>query len=84
MLDLAQREKKQAWLVMNRTRAGTRLGTDVARAAGGMSAGVMVAELANRVVYAESLGQGRGALEAPRGLAGAEVSALADEILRLL
>ncbi|MCB2095471.1 MAG: ParA family protein [Rhodobacteraceae bacterium] len=84
VLDLAQREKKQAWLVMNRTRAGTRLGTDVARAAGGMSAGVMVAELANRVVYAESLGQGRGALEAPRGLAGAEVSALADEILRLL
>ncbi|MFZ1727485.1 MAG: ParA family partition ATPase [Albidovulum sp.] len=84
VLDLAAREKKQAWLVMNRKRAGTRLGDDVARAAGALNAGLMGAGLANRVVYAESLGQGLGAMEAGRGVAATEVAALADEILKLL
>jgi chromosome partitioning protein len=84
VLDLAAREKKAAWLVMNRTRTGTRLGTDVARAAGELNAGVTSAGLANRVVYAESLGLGLGAIEAGRSVAAAEVTALAEEILALL
>lgn len=84
VLDLAARERKAAWLVMNRTRTGTRLGTDVARAAGELNAGVTSAGLANRVVYAESLGLGLGAIEAGRSVAAAEVTALAEEILALL
>jgi chromosome partitioning protein len=84
VLDLAAREKKAAWLVMNRTRAGTRLGADVARAAGELNAGVTTAGLANRVVYAESLGRGLGAIEAGRSAAAFEVTALAEEILALL
>lgn len=84
VLDLVARENKRAWLVLNRTRAGTRLGEDVARAAAEMTAGVTAARLANRVVYAETLGQGLGALEAVRGAAAAEVGALTDEVLGLL
>ncbi|OYX43055.1 MAG: cobyrinic acid a,c-diamide synthase [Rhodobacterales bacterium 32-67-9] len=84
VLDLAARERKRAWMVLNRARAGTRLGEDVARAAAELSAGLTEARLANRVVYAETLGQGLGAAEAGRGAAVAEVAALTDEVLRLL
>ncbi|WP_347310719.1 ParA family partition ATPase [Defluviimonas sp. SAOS-178_SWC] len=84
VLDLAARERKRAWMVLNRARAGTRLGEDVARAASELSAGLAEARLANRVVYAETLGQGLGAAEAGRGAAADEVAALTDEVLRLL
>ncbi len=84
VLDLAARERKRAWMVLNRARAGTRLGEDVARAAAELSAGLTEARLANRVVYAETLGQGLGVAEAGRGAAVAEVAALTDEVLRLL
>lgn len=84
VLDLAARERKETWLVLNRARAGTRLGEDVARAASELTAGVMDARLANRVVYAETLGQGLGAIEAGKSAATAEVGALTDEILRRL
>ncbi len=81
VLDLATREKKGAWLVLNRVRAGTRLSEDVARAAGEMTAGLAKAQLANRVVYAETLGQGLGAQEAGTKTVKAEVDALTDEVL---
>lgn len=64
VLDLAGRERKAAWIVLNRTRAGTRLGEEVAAAAvAELTAGVVEAKLAARVVYAETLGQGLGAVE---------------------
>jgi chromosome partitioning protein len=84
VLDLAARERKSAWLVLNRTRAGTRLVDEVAAAAAELTAGVTQARLANRVVYAETLGQGLGAIEAGHVAARAEVGALTDEVLRLL
>ena len=84
VLDLAARERKSAWLVLNRTRAGTRLVDEVAAAAAELTAGVTQARLANRVVYAETLGQGLGAIEAGHAAARAEVGALTDEVLRLL
>lgn len=80
VLYLAEREKKPAMIVMTRNRAGTRLANDVAAKAAEMSADVARAALANRVVYAETLGQGRAALEAPKGPAHAEVTALISEI----
>ncbi|MFZ7092190.1 ParA family partition ATPase [Primorskyibacter sp. 2E233] len=84
VLDLAQRENRDALLVMNRTRSGTRLGADVAQAAAKMEAEIAESGLANRVVYAESLGLGLGALEMPRGPAHAEVQALTAEVARHL
>ncbi|MEZ5777284.1 MAG: ParA family partition ATPase [Paracoccaceae bacterium] len=84
VLDLAARENRPACLVLNRVRAGTRLAEDVARAAAGLTAGLAVSRLANRVVYAETLGQGLGAEEAGRSVASDEVAALRDEVLALL
>lgn len=84
VLDLAARENKVAWLVLNRVRAGTRLSENVARAAGEMTARLAMAQLANRVVYAETLGQGLGAQEAGTKTVRAEVDALTDEVLARL
>lgn len=84
VLDLAQRENAQTLLVMNRTRAGTRLGAEVAEAATKMHARIADAGFANRVVFAESLGLGLGALEMPKGPAHAEVQALTAEVAQVL
>lgn len=84
VLDLAAREHKSAWLVLNRVRHGTRLSDDVARAAGELTAELTEARLANRVAYAESLGQGLGAEEAGTKAVKDEVAALTDEILAKL
>ena len=65
-----------------RVKAGTRLGEEVAAAAAEVG-GVAGATLGQRVVFAETLGQGLGASEA-RGAAAGEVALLADEVLELL
>ncbi|MBC7156516.1 MAG: ParA family protein [Rhodobacteraceae bacterium] len=81
VLDLARRERRPALIVLNRTRPGTRLGAEVATAAAALDARVAVASLGNRVIYAETLGEGLGVLESARGrTAGAEVQALAAEL----
>lgn len=81
VLDLARREGREALVVLNRMRAHTRLGADVAAKAGEMGMGVAGTRLSNRVSYAETMGQGLGVLEAaPRGPAAIEISALAAEI----
>ncbi len=84
VLDLARREGKSAVIVLNRVRAGTRLSADVAAAAAGLGADVAVATLANRVVYAETLGQGRAGPEGGGAAARTEVDALASEVVSLL
>jgi chromosome partitioning protein len=82
VLDLARREGKDAVIVLNRMRPGTRLSDDVAAAARDTGVEVSAATLANRVIYAESLGQGLGAAEAPRpGPARAEAEALLDAVM---
>lgn len=82
VLDLARREGRPCLIVLNRTRAGTRLAKDVAQAAGQMGADLAAAALANRVAYAETLGKGRAVVEAaPKGPAAAEVSTLTQEVL---
>lgn len=84
VLDLAAREHRRATVVLNRAKAGTRLAAEVAEAAAGLNAEVAESRLANRVAYAETLGQGLGVLEGRSGPAAAEIGALAEEILRLL
>lgn len=80
VLELAERADKLAIMVMTRARAGTRLSADVAEKAAEMAAEVADAPMNNRVVYAETLGQGRAALEAPKGPAHTEMRTLVNEI----
>jgi chromosome partitioning protein len=82
VFDLIGREGRRAVIVLNRVKAGTRLGLEVAEAAGKVG-GVAEASLGQRVAYAETLGMGLGAAEV-RGTASAEVARLADEVLGLL
>jgi chromosome partitioning protein len=84
VLDLARREGKEAMIVLNRARKNTRLGSDVARAADKLLARIATATLANRVVYAEALGQGRGAAEGRKTPAQAEVDTLTSEVAEVL
>jgi chromosome partitioning protein len=84
VLDLAARERKRTTIVLNRTKAGTRLAAEVALAASGMDADLTVARLGHRVAFAETLGTGLGVQEAGRSAAGTEVQALADEVLARL
>lgn len=80
VLYLAEREAKPALMVLTRARPGTRLAADVAEKAAALEADLADHSLANRVVYAETLGDGRTALEAPKGPAHAEVTGLMQEI----
>jgi chromosome partitioning protein len=80
VLDLVARENRRALIVLNRTKSGTRLGEEVALAAGQL-ARVASAHLGQRVVFAETLGQGRAVVEAGASPAKREVEALAAEIL---
>ena len=82
VLDLIARERRPALVVLNRVKAGTRLADEVAQAAGEL-AEVAPAQLAQRVAYAESLGQGLAAVDL-RGPAKAEVQALLTEVLSRL
>jgi chromosome partitioning protein len=82
VFDLIGREGRRAVIVLNRVKAGTRLGLEVATAAGEVG-GVAEAKLGQRVIFAETLGQGLGAAET-RGVAAGEVGRLADEVLELL
>lgn len=84
VLDLAHREKRAAVIVLNRMRAHTRLGAEVGNAAAGLGAELARTRLANRVAYAETLGQGRGVAEGTAGVARDEITTLAEEILAML
>lgn len=85
VLDLADRAQKPTHIVMNRTRAGTRVGDDVARSVAELGAGRLTSSLANRVIYADALGRGLGVVEAKKsGPAADEVRALAQEVAGIL
>lgn len=85
VLDLVDRARKPALTVLNRARPGTRLGAEIAADIATLPAPQAATVLANRVLYAEVLGAGRGVTEAaPRGPAAAEVAALAAEIGQIL
>jgi chromosome partitioning protein len=82
VMELISRENRPSLIVLNRVKGGARLSERIAREA--MALGqVATAQLASRVAYAESLGEGRAAVEL-RGPAAAEVQALTDEVLAAL
>ncbi len=80
VLDLAEREGTPAMIVMTRSRPGTRLAADVAASAAALDVRVASHQLVHRVVYAETLGEGRTVLEARAGPARQEVAGLVGEI----
>ncbi len=80
VLDLANRARKPVLTVMTRARAGTRLSADITAQVAALEVDGARTVLSNRVVYAETLGQGLAALEAPKGPAHDEILALAQEI----
>jgi chromosome partitioning protein len=82
VLEMAARERKMPLAVLNRARSGTRLTVQMRAALSGLEADAADTVLANRVAYAEAMGEGQGVAE--RGGAGAaaeEVAALADEVV---
>ncbi|MDT1061331.1 ParA family partition ATPase [Paracoccus sp. CPCC 101403] len=82
VLDLARREKCDTLIVLNRTRPNTRLAQEIAGKATELGAEVAIAQLANRVAYAETLGQGLGASDDARSKAARdEIGVLTDEVL---
>jgi len=82
VLDLARREDCPALVVLNRARSGTRLGREIADATAQLDAALSPATIANRVIYAETIGQGLGVLDIKRsGPAYDEVTALAHDLL---
>lgn len=85
VLDLARREKAPVLVVLNRVRPNTRLSVEVSEKASELGAEVAGTQLANRVIYAETLGLGLGAIERARtGPANDEIAALTDEVLSVV
>lgn len=85
VLDLARREGRTVMVVLNRARAGTRLGAEILQAAQALDASLAETQIANRVAYAETLGQGLGAVEGARSPAiRTELDALLAEIHAIL
>ena len=84
VLYMAEREKKPALMVLTRARPGTRLAAEISAKIEEMEATVAETAMANRVVYADTMGHGKAAVEAPRGPARAEMAALRAEIEEML
>ncbi len=81
VLDLARREGREVLVVLNRARAGTRLGAEILEAAKELKAHLADTQIANRVAYAETLGQGFGGIEGARSPAiRSELDALLAEV----
>lgn len=84
VLELTERADKPSMMVMTRARPGTRLGMDVLDKAVEMNATVAKTSLNNRVVYAETLGNGQSVLDAPKGPAQDEVKGLVKEVAKVM
>lgn len=81
VLELAARADTPCLMVLNRARAGTKLAISVAEQMAEFDVPRAQTVLANRVIYAEALGEGLGVAEKARsGPAAAEIAALAGEI----
>jgi chromosome partitioning protein len=85
VLEMAAREGKRPFVVLNRAQAGTKLTLLVREALSGLEADAAKAVIANRVAYAEAMGAGQGVAEYPGAApAAAEVASLTDEIVAKL
>ncbi|CUH38486.1 ParA-like protein [Jannaschia seosinensis] len=82
VLEMAAREGKRPFAVLNRGRSGTRLTNEIRGALSEIEADAAETVIANRVAYAEAMGSGQGVREFPGAkIAAAEITALVDEML---
>lgn len=85
ILEMADREGKETLLVLNRAAPRANLTGEIVEKIKEFESKSATTMLANRVIYAEVLGQGKGVMEkAAKGPAAQEISALADEIADVL
>jgi len=85
VLEMADRERKPALVVLNRAASRARLTGEIWEQLSGLDAARAETVLGNRVSYAETLGQGLGVQEAARkGPAGHETAALGAEVRAML
>lgn len=81
-LALCAAERRPVVLVMNRAPAKSRLRTAIETEIAGRGLALMATALGNRTAYAQAFAAGLGVADMPRpGQAGAELAALAHEIL---
>lgn len=80
VLDLARREGRPVMIVLNRAKRGTRVLEEVGKSLDAFEVLKSTTMLGNRVVYAESLGEGLGVLERGKGAWTAEIEGLAAEV----
>jgi len=84
-IDMAQKEKTRALLVLNRLPARGKLGDAIRAKIAEASLPVATASLGNRTAFATSMMEGKGVAETqPRSVAAAEIAALAAEIEGIL
>ena len=85
VLDLAERESRPTFVVLNRTRKGTRLSDEISSALSELDTICSKSVLGHRVGFAEAMGLGKGVRELPRSKAAQqETEDLFDEIMALL
>ena len=84
VLDLAEREKAQVMVVMNRAKSGTKIAATVDASLREMGVSRAKTVLGHRVAYADTLGEGKGVLERGKGAWTDEMAALTDEVLKTL
>ena len=82
VLDLANREKAEVMVVLNRAKAGTRVAGDVDRALREWGIERAQATLGHRVAFPETMGVGRGVQERGRGVWADEVEGLLRDVVR--
>lgn len=85
VLDLADRTSARTLAVLNRARAGTKLTDTMGKEISGLDTPTAKTVIGNRVIFAETLGDGRAAREkAAKSPAASEITALADEVAAAL
>jgi chromosome partitioning protein len=85
VLDLVDRARKPGLTVLNRARPGTRIFAETVAQMQALPSPMADTALGNRVIYAESMGEGFGVSERMRsGPAAAEIASLAGEVDRRL
>lgn len=84
VLDMAQRERADVMVVLNRAKAGTRVAEDVDKSLKKLGVSRAKSTLGHRVAFPETMGVGKGVQERGKGLWAEEIEALTNEVIKRL
>lgn len=84
VLDMAQREKAEVLVVLNRAKAGTRVAEDVDKSLKKLGVTRAKSTLGHRVAFPETMGVGKGVQERGKGVWAEEIEALTKEVVKRL